>query len=159
MTDVTLQPTYTSQRDIWGSMWAGARGRCPQCREKTLYASYLKPAETCNSCGEELHHHRADDAPAYFTIFIIGHILIPLILYIEMNNYGWPLWLHAALWLPMALALTLLFLPVIKGTLIGLQWGYRMHGFGTGDGVELSDQADLELLAMHDANETSPAVK
>ena len=46
-------------------------------------ASILKVADSCDACGEELHHHRADDAPPYFTMFIVGHIVIPLVLVVE----------------------------------------------------------------------------
>ncbi len=160
MAERTSRATYESQRNVWQAMWAGLRGRCPGCHEKTLYARYLKPSAVCNSCGEELHHHRADDAPAYFAIFIIGHLIIPAVLFIEVN-FGWPLWVHATLWLPMALILTLVLLPVIKGALIGLQWAYRMHGFGTADGLDLAghpdqpDQPDHELLAIHNAKRSS----
>ena len=80
------------------------------------------------SCGEALHHHRADDAPPYFTIVIVGHVIVGLLLAVEMA-YRPPLWLHAALWLPLTVLLALLLLPVIKGTLVGLQWALLMHGF------------------------------
>ena len=54
-----LAPRKTS-----GAMLRGARLRCPSCGEGSLYSSYLKVADTCSSCGEALHHQRADDAPA-----------------------------------------------------------------------------------------------
>ena len=71
------------------------------------------------SCGEALHHHRADDAPPYFTIVIVGHVIVGLLLAVEMA-YRPPLWLHAAIWLPLTVLLALLLLPVIKGTPVGL---------------------------------------
>ncbi len=75
-----------------------------------------------------LHHHRADDAPPYFTIIIVGHIVVGLVLAVEMA-YHPPLWLHAALWLPLTVILALVILMPIKGALVGLQWALRMHGF------------------------------
>ena len=143
------------KRSVWAALWDGMCGRCPNCHQGRLYAKYLKPADKCDKCGEELHHHQADDAPAYFAIFIIGHILVPLVLFIEMN-YGWPLWVHASLWLPVALGLSLMFLPIIKGALIGIQWANYMHGFGEGETVGSLDQHSLEMLAIHEANETAP---
>jgi uncharacterized protein (DUF983 family) len=80
------------------------------------------------SCGEELHHHRADDAPPYFTIIIVGHVVVSLLLAVEMA-YRPPLWLHAALWLPLTVLLALVLLPPVKGVLVGLQWALLMHGF------------------------------
>jgi len=49
-----------------------------------MFCAYLKVANHCPICGEMLHHHRADDAPAYFVILIVGHIVVPLALAIEL---------------------------------------------------------------------------
>ena len=102
--------------------------KCPACGTGALYWRFLKVADTCPKCGEELHHHRADDAPPYFTIVIVGHIVVGLVLAVEMA-YRPPLWVHAALWMPLTVILALVLLPSIKGALIGLQWALRMHGF------------------------------
>jgi uncharacterized protein (DUF983 family) len=118
----------TSERPVFGSMLRGALLKCPACGAGALFYRYLKVCDTCPDCGEELHHHRADDAPAYFTIVIVGHIVVSLVLAVEIALRP-PLWLHAALWLPLTLILTLVLLPPIKGALIGLQWALRMHGF------------------------------
>ena len=142
------------KRSVWTAMWDGMRGKCPNCHKGHLFAKYLKVAETCDNCGQELHHQRADDAPAYFVILIIGHILVPLVLLIEVN-YGWPLWVHATLWLPVALALSLIFLPLTKGALVGLQWAHKMHGFDDTVALNSSDKLDQEMQALHDANETA----
>jgi uncharacterized protein (DUF983 family) len=93
-----------------------------------MFRRYLKVADQCPACGEALHHHRADDAPPYFTIVIVGHIVVGLLLAVEMT-YRPPLWLHAVIWLPLTVLLALLLLPVIKGALVGLQWALLMHGF------------------------------
>src|SRR5262245_54950246 len=93
-----------------------------------MFRRYLKVAKTCPACGEALHHHRADGAPPYFTIVIVGHIVVGLVLAGEMA-YPPPLWLHAALWLPLTVLLALLILPPVKGALVGLQWALLMHGF------------------------------
>lgn len=93
-----------------------------------MFRRYLKVAHDCAHCGEPLHHHRADDAPAYFTIAIVGHIVVGLVLAVEMA-YHPPLWLHAALWLPLTVILALLLLPSVKGTIVALQWALFMHGF------------------------------
>jgi uncharacterized protein (DUF983 family) len=39
-------------------------------------------------------------------------------------------WIHAVLWLPLTLALTLLLIQPMKGLVIALQWRAGMHGFG-----------------------------
>jgi uncharacterized protein (DUF983 family) len=115
-------------RPIFQSMLRGAMHKCPACGTGALYWRFLKVADACPKCGEELHHHRADDAPPYFTIVIVGHIVVGLVLAVEMA-YRPPLWVHAALWMPLTVILALVLLPSIKGALIGLQWALRMHGF------------------------------
>jgi len=140
---VVTAPVYRNagkagDRPVFQSMLRGAKLKCPACGVGALYRQFLKVSDTCPNCGEELHHHRADDAPPYFTIVIVGHIVVGLVLFVEMT-YRPPLWVHAALWLPLTIILALVLLPSIKGALIGLQWALRMHGFdpnATEDGIE-----------------------
>jgi uncharacterized protein (DUF983 family) len=108
----------------------GAVGCCPACGTGKLYASYLKVVDTCAHCGEALHHQRADDAPAYFTMAIVGHIVVGGLLAVE-QAYAPPTWVQLSIWLPLTLVMCLALLPVIKGSLIAVQWAYRMHGFGS----------------------------
>jgi uncharacterized protein (DUF983 family) len=103
----------------------GASGRCPACGEGSIFRGYLKPQPQCPKCGEDLLQYRADDAPAYFTILIVGHILVPAILMVEMT-YHPAASLHLILWIPATLSLTFLLLPRIKGALIGLQWALKI---------------------------------
>lgn len=110
----------------------GCRLKCPSCGLGQIFSSYLKVAHSCKACGEELHHHRADDAPPYFTIMIVGHLIVPMVLLVE-TLYRPELWIHAALWLPMAILIAMLALPCVKGALIGLQWALYMHGFDPQD--------------------------
>jgi uncharacterized protein (DUF983 family) len=93
-----------------------------------MFRAFLKVADHCPACGEALHHQRADDAPAYFVMLIVGHVIVPLVLAVE-TAFAPSYWLHAALWLPLTLGLSLGLLQPIKGTLVGLQWALRMHGF------------------------------
>jgi uncharacterized protein (DUF983 family) len=106
----------------------GLRGRCPHCGEGKLFRAYLKVQDHCPACGEALHHHRADDAPPYFTILIVGHLVVPLALAVE-TAYTPPYWLHFSIWLPLILGLCLAMLPPIKGAIVGWQWANYMHGF------------------------------
>ncbi|MDD7910695.1 MULTISPECIES: DUF983 domain-containing protein [Pseudovibrio] len=116
------------KRDVASAMAKGGLLKCPSCGNGKMFESFLKVKQSCDACGEELHHHRADDAPPYFTIFIVGHIVVALCLAVEMAFFP-PLWLHMALWLPLTVVMSLAMLPPIKGSLVGLQWALRMHGF------------------------------
>lgn len=115
-------------RDVIGSMLRGLRQKCPNCGIGNLFSRFLKVSDRCAHCAEALHHHRADDAPPYFTILIVGHLVIPFVLMVE-TLYRPDLWIHAALWLPLTVGLCLLALPLIKGSLVALQWALYMHGF------------------------------
>ncbi len=125
----TMTAELSAPRDTGLAIRRGAGHCCPACGARTLYTGYLKVAETCSACGEALHHQRADDAPPYFTIFIVGHIVVAGAMALE-KAYEPSSLVHAAIWLPLTLGLSLLLLPRIKGALVGLQWALRMHGFG-----------------------------
>ncbi len=118
-----------AHRNVWLAMWRGARRKCPSCGRGALFHRYLKVAPACAACGQELHHHRADDAPAYFTIVIVGHVVVGGVLALEKAFKPTSL-MHLVLWVPLTLASSLWLLPRVKGALVGLQWALRMHGFG-----------------------------
>ncbi|MBM3506510.1 MAG: DUF983 domain-containing protein [Alphaproteobacteria bacterium] len=116
-------------RPRWLSLKRGFRQTCPSCGRGRLFGHFLQVNDACPSCGEELHHQRADDAPAYFTVLITGHVIVLGVLWTE-QAFMPPLWLQAALWLPALLLMSLWLLPRIKGALIAYQWAVQMHGFG-----------------------------
>ena len=62
-------------RDRWQAIRRGFMGRCPRCNEGHIFRAYLKVNDACPVCGEEFFHHRADDAPPYFTILVVGHVI------------------------------------------------------------------------------------
>ena len=119
-----------AHRALWPALLRGLRGRCPNCGRGRIFRAFLKVADRCSVCGEAFHHHRADDAPAYFVILIVGHTVVPLALSIELA-YRPPYWIQLAFWLPATLALALLLLQPVKGAIVALQWAYRMHGFNS----------------------------
>ena len=130
-------PQLASPRPVWDALKRGGRQTCPACGAGALYSSYLKVNPACPTCGEELHHHRADDAPPYFTMTIVGHVVVAGVLYLEKAFAPEP-WVHALIWLPLLVLMSLWLLPRVKGALVGLQWALRMHGFA---GAEEADRA------------------
>ena len=109
------------------AMARGLGRRCPRCGRGRLFRAYLKPVDACESCRESLGHIRADDAPPYFTIFIVGHVVVGLILSVEIGFHP-PMWVHMTTWPALTVILTLALLPVVKGTLIGLMWRLKLRG-------------------------------
>ncbi len=116
------------ERKIVPAMLRGWRRRCPSCGGGPLFTGYSTVRPTCAACGEELHHHRADDLPAWATILIVGHVLVSGILTVEMR-WEPPLWVHWSLWPALTLLMVLWLLPRIKGAVVGWQWAARLHGF------------------------------
>jgi uncharacterized protein (DUF983 family) len=108
------------------ALWRGFLGRCPHCGTGRLFRSYVSQHPNCPSCGTDLSRFRADDAPAYFTILIVGHIIVPAMLSIEVN-YHPTVAVHALLWVPLTLLMTLALLPRCKGTLIALLWSLGLR--------------------------------
>jgi uncharacterized protein (DUF983 family) len=124
-----------TKRDLALAIRRGLLGRCPNCGKGKLFRAFLKVADHCEVCGEPFHHQQADDAPAYFVILIVGHIVVPIVLAVEVE-YTPPLWVHAAIFLPLTIGLSVLLLQPVKGAIIAWQWAQRMHGFNEADATD-----------------------
>ncbi len=105
----------------------GALGRCPSCGKGRLLHHYLKVVEKCSVCGEAYGHFRADDAPPWLTIIIVGHITVPIILAIE-ESFQIAMWIELAIYLPAITLLTLVVLPRCKGVILALLWAMKAEG-------------------------------
>ena len=93
--------------------------RCPNCGQSKLFQGYLRVTPVCPVCAAPLGLARADDAPPYFTIVAVGHVVVPGMLIVE-RAYQPPLWVHAVIWLPLTLIMALALLRPIKGATVGL---------------------------------------
>ncbi len=119
-------------RPLMQAMLRGFLGRCPHCGEGKLFASFVKTVDRCEHCGEEMHHHRADDLPAYLVVVIVGHIVVGAFMSVEATS-TLSTWQHLAIWIPLTIGSALALLRPIKGAVVGLQWALYMHGFGGED--------------------------
>jgi uncharacterized protein (DUF983 family) len=124
----TRDSASAEKRDVWTAMKRGFRSRCPRCGEGKLFRAFLKVDNNCSVCGLDFTPHRADDLPAYLVIVIVGHLLVPIILWVE-TDYSPPVWLQLSIYLPFTLIASLLLLQPVKGAVVGMQWALRMHGF------------------------------
>jgi uncharacterized protein (DUF983 family) len=118
----------TPQLTLGTAILRGIRCRCPNCGAGKLFVKFLRVADTCPNCGEELHHHRADDLPAYLVILILGHILVPGVVILEVD-YHPAYWVQAAIWLPLIPILALILLQPCKGAVVAVEWYNGMRGF------------------------------
>lgn len=125
-------------------MLRGMIGRCPRCGRGSMFRRFLKVVDDCAACGEPLYHHRADDFPAYCVIFLLGHVLIPAVVWVEIN-YAPPIWLQMVVWLPATVVIGAALLQPIKGAIVGLQWSVGMHGFAEAKAARLAaDERSLK---------------
>jgi uncharacterized protein (DUF983 family) len=102
----------------------GLRGRCPRCGEGRLFRGFLSLRPACERCGLDYGFADAGDGPAVFVILIGGFIVVFAALMTEVV-YQPPYWVHAALWLPLILIVTLVPLRLVKGLLIALQYHHK----------------------------------
>ena len=124
----TIDQSALPPRRTFQAIGRGMRLRCPCCGQGRLFKGYLTTVDHCASCGEEMHHHRADDGPAYITIMIVAHLFGPLLLFVYMRWMPSPVAMSVGFCLATIIAVLAL-LPVSKGGLVGFQWAKRMHGF------------------------------
>lgn len=118
-----------SERNLGQALLHGLRCRCPNCGEGKLFRGFVKSVDACEACGQEIHHHRADDLPPYLTIFIVGHLVVALFMAVEQIS-DLSMWAHLAIWVPVTILLSLVLMQPLKGATIGLQWALRLGGFG-----------------------------
>src|SRR5437868_11082348 len=102
----------------------GIACRCPRCGKGKLYAGFLDLRPNCEACGLDYAFIDAGDGPAIFIIMLAGAIVVTAALIVEVK-YQPPFWLHAALWLPLIVATTLLPLRSMKSLLIALQFHHK----------------------------------
>jgi len=102
-------------------LWRGFRKLCPQCGAGALLYGYLKPHKSCAVCHEDFSHISADDGPAWLTLLIVGHAVVPLMLYLGRDELV-PLWVAILVLAVVTLVGVYFILPRAKGIFIALIW-------------------------------------
>lgn len=103
---------------------AGLSGRCPRCGEGRMFAGYLKVRPSCAACGLDFSFADSADGPAVFIMLIAGFAILGGALWLDIA-YEPPVWVHLAIWLPLALVLCLALLRPMKGIAIALQYANK----------------------------------
>lgn len=106
----------------------GARSQCPRCGASPLFGRFLKPVPACSHCGQDWSLQSADDFPAYLSILITGHLMVPLIITLT-SEFDLSVAVLAAIILPLITLLTVGLLQPAKGAVIATQWWLGMNGF------------------------------
>ncbi|RIK98689.1 MAG: hypothetical protein DCC74_03980 [Proteobacteria bacterium] len=97
---------------------------CPRCGEGRLFTGFLNLRPACERCGLDYAFANSGDGPAVFIILLAGFVVVGSALAVEVV-YQPPFWVHAALWVPLVLAVTVLPLRPMKGLMIALQYHHR----------------------------------
>ena len=108
-------------------------GRCPRCGRGRLFKGFLTVAERCEDCGLSFVGHDAADGPAVFITFITGTVGAGGALWLELAQTP-PVWVHALVWPPVIVGLSLALLRPFKGAFIGAQYKYRAEEWQLPDG-------------------------
>jgi len=97
--------------------------KCPNCGCSELFSSYIKLLPKCKNkqCKFIFKNYKTEDGPAYFTIFIVGHIILPCVLILESQIPPPPFWFQIVFWPILSLFLGAYLLPRIKGAFLGYQ--------------------------------------
>lgn len=119
-------------RALRPALLRGWHRRCPACGGGAMMRGYLDVRHYCPACGEPLHHHRADDGPAYLTILLVGHLMAPALMWAFTTFRPDPMVLFTFFAVG-CVGLSLYLLPRLKGGMVAYQWARRMHGFAAGD--------------------------
>ena len=115
---------YDTPVSVYQSAIRGIACKCPRCGRGKLYQGFLTLRPACERCGLDYAFIDAGDGPAVFVILIAGFIVVAAALIVEVK-YQPPFWVHAALWIPLVLAVTLWPLRALKSLLIALQFHHK----------------------------------
>jgi len=118
-----------------GAIVAGLSCVCPRCGQGRLFAGFLKLQPRCERCGLDYGFADSGDGPAVFIMFLAGAIVVGAALVTEIL-FQPPYWVHAALWLPLIVLVTLGPLRSMKGLMIALQFHHKAAESRFGEGEE-----------------------
>jgi uncharacterized protein (DUF983 family) len=131
MPTVRWQPDRTVPKPPWPvpslatCLGRGLRGRCPSCGTGHIFNGFLRVVQECEHCHVPLGLARADDAPPYFTILIVGHIVVPALLIMQKYDDP-PMWLLSVIFLPLTVILSVGLIRPIKGATVGMMLCFNM---------------------------------
>jgi uncharacterized protein (DUF983 family) len=131
MAPIRWQPDRTTPKPPWPvpslatGLGRGLMGRCPVCGKGRVFDGFLRVVPQCEHCAAPLGLAHADDAPPYFTILIVGHIVIPAML-IMQKLADPPTWLLWAIFVPLTVILAIVLIRPVKGATVGLMLSFNM---------------------------------
>jgi uncharacterized protein (DUF983 family) len=105
LSEETLMSNIHARPTLSQTILRGIACKCPRCGKGKLFSGFLTLRPACEACEQDYSFIDAGDGPAVFIILIAGFIVVAAALIVEVK-YQPPLWLHAALWIPLVIAVT-----------------------------------------------------
>lgn len=99
----------------------GLLGLCPQCGARTLFHRVASFRAACSQCGLDFSSFDVGDAAAPFLIFLVGTVVVVGAIWLELSRAP-PWWVHALIWIPLTLLLTLALLRFAKAVLAAQEY-------------------------------------
>lgn len=109
-----------AEADRRGGFLAAMLGRCPVCGRGRLFRSYLKLADACSACGTNFKAAETGDGPVVFVILIAGFAAGTGVL-ISLLAWDWPVMRLLIVWPAVAVLLSLVLMPLLKGLMVASQ--------------------------------------
>ena len=129
MADERLSSELVDLPSGWAAaLLRGLKGCCPRCGAALLFRKWLKPVDHCGHCHQDWSLQRADDFPAYIGIFVVGHLLAPVVIAM-IGTFHMSAWATLATILPVAIILLLVTLQPVKGAVIAFLWWQGIGAF------------------------------
>ncbi len=111
-------PDATPRPRLATALARGFANRCPNCGRAPVFDGYLRVVAHCAHCNAPLGELRADDAPPYITLLLVGHIVVALLLVVE-RGFSPSTAVETAIFVPLTAVLILGLLRPIKGATVG----------------------------------------
>ncbi|MGN6818535.1 MAG: DUF983 domain-containing protein [Sphingomonas sp.] len=97
------------------------KGLCPRCGAPTLFAGWIRFADSCKACGLDFSAFNVGDGPAALLILVLGGAIVAAAIVLELSLSP-PFWVHVLIWVPLSAAAVVAALRVSKAGLLALEY-------------------------------------
>jgi uncharacterized protein (DUF983 family) len=98
-----------------------AKGLCPRCGARTLFAGPVAFAERCRVCGLDFSSFNVGDGPAAPLTLVLGALVVTGAVTLQLAVDP-PLWLQLAIWVPVTTVAVVAALRIAKAALLALEY-------------------------------------
>jgi uncharacterized protein (DUF983 family) len=97
------------------------KGLCPRCGKPTLFASWIRFADSCSACGLDFSAFNVGDGPAALLILVLGGAIVAAAIALELSVSP-PFWVHLLIWIPVTAIAVVGALRLSKAGLLALEY-------------------------------------